>query len=121
MRATQKASMEISMLLPEFLLSGCRSRKGNGKGLNLRVVRREMNDLLGRFWNPQKQAFGEGVASYVPTINFKETDENFELTAEVPGMQPEDIELNLTGDLLTIKGEKKEEVAGSYHPYYSQP
>jgi HSP20 family protein len=36
-------------------------------------------------------------------------DNAFEITAELPGLEAKNIELNLTDDVLTIKGEKKEE------------
>ena len=38
-----------------------------------------------------------------------ETDEGFEITVELPGMTEKDIELTLTDDALTLKGEKSEE------------
>lgn len=31
------------------------------------------------------------------------------MKTEVPGMEPKDIDISLTGDVLTIKGEKKQE------------
>lgn len=55
---------------------------------------------------------------FVPSVDFKETEEGYELTAEVPGLKPEEIEVSLTGDILVLKGEKKEEheeSKGGYH------
>lgn len=48
-----------------------------------------------------------GVAS--PSVDVVERDKAFEISAELPGMDEKDIEVTLTDDLLTIKGEKREE------------
>lgn len=61
----------------------------------------------------------EGEAGrFVPTVDLRETEEGYELTAEVPGLKPEEIEVTLSGDVLILKGEKKEEreeTEGGYH------
>jgi HSP20 family protein len=44
-----------------------------------------------------------------PAFDISETDNEIHVKAELPGMNPNEIEITLTGDLLTIKGEKKEE------------
>ena len=54
----------------------------------------------------------------VPSLDLSETKDNFVVKAEVPGMDAKDISLSLTGDVLTIKGEKKqakEEKEEDYH------
>ncbi|MBV1798174.1 Hsp20/alpha crystallin family protein [Siccirubricoccus sp. G192] len=53
-----------------------------------------------------RTAFGTGFA---PSLDVRETQQGLELTAELPGMAEEDIELSLDGEVLTIRGEKKEE------------
>ncbi|MBI4798432.1 MAG: Hsp20/alpha crystallin family protein [Desulfarculus sp.] len=61
---------------------------------------------------------------FVPSVYLKETEEGYELTAEVPGLKPEEIEVSLTGDILVLKGEKKEgheETKGDYHLVWSAP
>ena len=90
-----------------------------GGGRSLGRLLRDMDDLWGRFFDnsglPLAQA--EGPA-FMPTVNVKETENAVEVTAEVPGLKPEEIEVNLTGNILTLKGEKKdekEETQGSYH------
>ena len=46
----------------------------------------------------------------MPKADIVETDKAFVLTAEMPGMAEDDIEVTLTDERLTIKGEKKAEV-----------
>jgi HSP20 family protein len=44
-----------------------------------------------------------------PAIDVVEKDSGFEITAELPGLEAKNIELSLSDDILTIKGEKNEE------------
>jgi HSP20 family protein len=58
----------------------------------------------------------EGVATLA--LDVFEDDNDVTVQASVPGVKPEDIELSITGDVLTIKGEtreQKEERQGDYH------
>jgi HSP20 family protein len=43
----------------------------------------------------------------MPSMDISETDKVIEITAELPGLEKKDVELNVTGNLLTIRGEKK--------------
>ncbi|WP_454617113.1 Hsp20/alpha crystallin family protein [Bradyrhizobium cenepequi] len=45
----------------------------------------------------------------LPSMDVSETDKAIEITAELPGLEQKDVELNLTDNLLTIRGEKKNE------------
>ncbi|MBX9701911.1 MAG: Hsp20/alpha crystallin family protein, partial [Acetobacteraceae bacterium] len=53
-----------------------------------------------------RAGFGMGFA---PSLDVKETPQGVELTAELPGVKEDDVELSLEGDLLTLSGEKREE------------
>lgn len=48
-------------------------------------------------------------ADWRPAIDVKETETGLTVTAELPGMSEQDVELSVDEDLLTIKGEKKSE------------
>jgi HSP20 family protein len=53
-----------------------------------------------------------------PEVDVKETDERFEITAELPGMDEKDVEVTLREGMLTISGEKKMETKedkANYH------
>lgn len=54
-------------------------------------------------------AFRSGLGANVPAIDVVEHDDNYVLTAELPGMDDQDIELSVSEDALTLKAEKKEE------------
>jgi HSP20 family protein len=79
------------------------------------------------FANRMNRMFGDtagGDLSYgsgwVPSVNVEERDEEILLTAELPGLNDEDIDLELENNVLTISGEKEErreegEKGGRFH------
>lgn len=74
----------------------------------LAPLRKEMDRLFERFWEgdfPALPAFGE----WSPALDVSETKDAVVVKAEVPGMDPKDIQLSLQENMLTIKGEKRQE------------
>lgn len=57
-----------------------------------------------------------GMAS--PAVDWTETDKEFELTAELSGLDENDLEVNVSDDVLTISGEKKEEAERTKADYH---
>lgn len=59
------------------------------------------------------RGFGEGetsaVQSWAPRCDVKETDSALVFSADLPGMSLDDISVELHGDTLSIKGERKQE------------
>jgi HSP20 family protein len=59
------------------------------------------------------RGFGEGetgaVQTWAPRCDVKETDSELIFSADLPGMSLDDISVELHGDTLTIKGERKQE------------
>ena len=51
----------------------------------------------------------EGPVLSVPAMDIAEDDAGYTMTAELPGMAETDVTVELRGDMLTIKGEKKQE------------
>jgi len=49
------------------------------------------------------------IRGLVPAVDMIDEEKAYRLTAELPGLSEKDIEVTKDGDLLTIKGEKKEE------------
>jgi len=50
-----------------------------------------------------------GLSAEVPAVDVYETKENLIVKASIPGTKPEDIDVSVVGDILTIKGEFKKE------------
>jgi HSP20 family protein len=51
-------------------------------------------------------------------VDVTESDKAYEITAELPGMDEKDIEVNVANAGITIKGEKKEETEEKQKDYY---
>lgn len=97
-------------------------------------IRREREDMLSPFYSLQKEInrifdnffneitserfFGDGMESFVPNVDVKEKDKEILVTAELPGMDADDIEINVSDDVLTLRGEKKEEKEEKEGNYY---
>jgi HSP20 family protein len=56
--------------------------------------------------------------TYTPNFEVKETDDNFVLTADVPGIKKEDIDLSLHGNVLTVSGSRQAEERKESETYY---
>jgi HSP20 family protein len=52
---------------------------------------------------------GTGPTTLMPSVDVTETDKEIEITAELPGLEEKDVQVNLSDNLLTIRGEKKAE------------
>jgi len=82
-----------------------RNEEGQGGFPSLRdEVNRVFDEFFGRGWLTSPIE-----TTWLPALDISETEETIEVRAEVPGIDPGDIDVSLTGDVLTIKGEKKEE------------
>jgi HSP20 family protein len=79
---------------------------------------REMNRLFDDAFRGLPMAPGPGNGFHAPSIDVKETEKAIEIEAELPGMSEKDIEVRLESDLLTIKGEKRQEKEESKKDYH---
>lgn len=86
-------------------------------------LRNEVDRVFERFWHgldfPSLPSLARAVAPTfryetslglnLPAVDVKESEKAFSIAAELPGMTEKDIEITLSGDILSIKGEKSEE------------
>ncbi len=78
--------------------------------------RRQMNRLFDDFfsgppWPRQALAVPASVLELVvsPQIEVSETDKEVHVTAELPGIDPKEVEVSLSDDVLTIRAEKQQQ------------
>ena len=69
------------------------------------ATRREMESLF----DDLSGAFPAGSDILMPTVNVAETSKGLEISAELPGVDRKDIELDLSDGVLTLKAERHEE------------
>lgn len=65
----------------------------------------EMNNLFERFNGGPVGAFGRDLPM-MPAIDVAETDDAIEVSAEIPGVSKDDLEVSVANDTLVIRGEK---------------
>jgi HSP20 family protein len=84
-------------------------------------LHREMNSLFDSAWRGfgAPAAAGEASVSQLqPTTDIAETDKEYEVTVELPGIDEKDVEVTLSNGVLSIKGEKKFEREEKKKDYY---
>ena len=70
----------------------------------------EMNRLFDDFWSDfNGESVGWSASFDFPRVELSETDKEFKVEAELPGIDEDDVELLVSDDVLTIRGEKKSE------------
>lgn len=82
-------------------------------------IQSEINRMFDRFlrgW--ELPEFGAETGAWLPAVDLSETADKIIVTAEVPGIDPKDIDISVQGDTLRIKGEKKEEKEEKGKNYY---
>jgi len=68
-------------------------------------LRREMDSLLDRFG--RAPAWSSDWRGVFPAVNLYETADAYHLTAELPGVAPDDIHVSLEGSTVVLQGERK--------------
>jgi HSP20 family protein len=93
-------------------------------------LRREIDRLFDEFhpfgWRlpATRSAFGFDLPkladawTVAPPIDLVEKEKEYEITAELPGIDEKNVEIKLANNALTIKGEKKEEKEEKQNDYY---
>ena len=79
----------------------------------LNVFQREMNRLFDNFFKgtgikPWEEEM-ESLGTFSPQVNMTEDEKSIQVSAELPGLDEKDLEISLSKDSLTIKGEKRQE------------
>jgi HSP20 family protein len=73
-----------------------------------RDIQSEMNRLFDNFLGrPTATATGTGSRVWMPVVDMYETNDDLVLNFELPGVREKDISLSITGDVLTVKGERQ--------------
>jgi HSP20 family protein len=82
-------------------------RRGKDVFSELTGMQQEMNRLFDEFFGERRTEAVEGA--WLPAVDVSETDTELVIRAELPGLTHDNIELNLQDNVLSLKGEKKQE------------
>ncbi|NOX93147.1 MAG: Hsp20/alpha crystallin family protein [Gammaproteobacteria bacterium] len=75
----------------------------------LQQLQREMGSLFDPRLNTDNDSASMATSDWVPAVDIKEEDNRFLIVADVPGVEPDDIEVHMENGVLSIKGERHEE------------
>jgi HSP20 family protein len=82
----------------------------------LQVLRSEMDDLLSRFVSSGEDGWFVGKLS--PQLDLSETDNAVEVRMDVPGVHAKELDIRISGNILTVSGERKEEKEEKGRTFY---
>ena len=78
--------------------------RNSGNEISNRISRL-LNDALGGLdWQYRDSV----SATWVPPVDIFEEKDAIRITAEVPGVQPQDVKISLEGNVLTVHGQKQQ-------------
>jgi HSP20 family protein len=75
----------------------------------LSSLQNDMNRLFNTFFDTPAPGNGGGARRWIPAMDLVETDDQFVLKADLPGLTDADVHIDVEGDVLTISGERKSE------------
>lgn len=79
---------------------------------------RDMETYFNRFLGDIGNDFPFGDRTWTPAVDLRETEDEYIVHADLPGMKKEDIDIEVVEDVVTIKGERKQESeqkSGNFH------
>jgi HSP20 family protein len=84
----------------------------------LGTIQNEMNRLFNSFFDTPTPGNGQALRRWVPAMDLIETETDFVLKADLPGVSESDVNIELEDNVLTISGERKAEHEERQAGYY---
>jgi HSP20 family protein len=103
--------MQISDLIPWGRDKDKTPATGESQPNNpLAALQRDINHVFEDFWQRVEDGWkgrNNPVGMFGPSTDISESDDSVAVEIELPGMSEDDIDISLSGDAMTIRGEKK--------------
>jgi HSP20 family protein len=71
-------------------------------------LQNEINRVFGNLHDPESSS---ATAEWIPAVDVREYTDRFELLADIPGVDPKQVEITLDNGVLTLTGERQEELS----------
>jgi HSP20 family protein len=72
-------------------------------------ARKEFDQMCHRLFGQSLATNGDNGAIWSPRVDVSETEKAFVVKADLPGVDPKDVDISIHDRVLTVKGEKKTE------------
>lgn len=69
----------------------------------------QFNDEMNRYFSSMRSTAANQEHDWTPAVDIHEEDSRYMLTADIPGVNRNDVEITLEDGVLTVKGERKSE------------
>ncbi len=89
----------------------------DGDAHPLSQLQRQLNSVFDDFLSGWGGDGAFGSKGFMPKISVSESSDQIMVSAELPGLEQKDVELTLTPEALTIRGEKREERESESSPH----
>ena len=70
-------------------------------------------------WREMTRIAPEEPGTFIPSFEVKETNDAFIFKADLPGVKEEDVEISITGNRLTVSGQRESEKREESETYYA--
>jgi HSP20 family protein len=90
-------------------------------GVPIQRFRHQMDRLFDNFFGSapwEESGLSATAGTWNPDLGIVENDQEIVIKAEMPGLGPEDIDVRVAGNILTLSGEKKEETEQKKGGYF---
>ena len=77
----------------------------------------EINRVFGANLARADEDTGAVAADWIPAVDIREDQDRYVLRADLPGIDPNDIEITMENGMLTIRGERTSEVESQTHAF----
>ena len=84
----------------------------NSNEHSIQRFRNEIDGMFSRLFNDSflpTSSFWNAENSFTPKCNIEEKKDHYLVEVEIPGVEPKDVNIELEGNMLSIKGERKRE------------
>lgn len=84
-------------------------------------MRNRMNPVFNTFFSPLEPGSDEsGVSNWRPTVDIYENENHIVIKAELPGVDKKDVQVDVNGRVLTLKGERLSDQKIKEENYFRQ-
>src|SRR5689334_15848419 len=76
----------------------------------LRLFQREMDEVVERFFGDTPEGtVRNGLTVWAPRVDVEEDDKQYVVKADLPGIKPDEVEISVVDNILTLHGQTKME------------
>ncbi len=88
---------------------GLLTRSRSSVPVTIDRLREEFDNALQQWWSRNGDLEPFSSSNWQPSVDVSETEDAYHVKAGLPGIEPDDVDISVTDDRLTIQGKRNEE------------